>query len=223
MSTLVGHDGPVEVHRSDEAVEIATRLLVTALRERLAVAARASLALSGGRSPWPAFEALALADLPWDRVDVYQVDERVAPDGHDDRNLTGLRRVLLDRVPARAHAMPVTEPDLDAAAAAYAAALPAELDVVHLGLGDDGHTASLVPGDTALDVVDRTVAISGEYQGRRRMTLTSLPLHRARQLLWFVTGAAKAEMLDRLLRHDATIPAGRIAADRAAVVTDIDA
>jgi 6-phosphogluconolactonase/glucosamine-6-phosphate isomerase/deaminase len=117
--------------------------------------------------------------------------------------------------------MPVTDDDLHAAADRYAAALPDELDVVHLGLGDDGHTASLVPGDPVLDVVDRTVTVTGEYQGRRRMTLTAPPLHRAHRILWFVTGAAKRDMLERLLRHDPTIPGGRIAADRAVVVTDV--
>jgi len=168
--------------------------------------------------------ALTLEDVPWDRVDLFQVDERVAPDGAADRNLTALRESL--PAPARVHPMPVERGDLEAAAKRYAETLasvagsPPVLDLVHLGLGDDGHTASLVPGDPVLDVRDREVAISGPYQGRRRMTLTYPALDRARQVLWLVTGEGKAAMLARLHAGDAAIPAGRVRAARATVFAD---
>ena len=168
--------------------------------------------------------ALAREDVPWDRVHLLQVDERVAPYGDADRNLSALRESLT--VPARVHPMPVERDDLDAAATHYADTLtsvagsPPELDLVHLGLGGDGHTASLVPGDPVLDVGDRDVAITGPYQGRRRMTLTYPALDRARQVVWLVTGEDKAAMLARLCDGDATIPAGRVRAAQAAVFAD---
>ncbi|MEM9038171.1 MAG: 6-phosphogluconolactonase [Actinomycetota bacterium] len=211
----------MELVRSSMVVDAGAATFEAALREALDRGERASLALSGGSSPWPVLEALASSDLPWDRIDVFQVDERVAPDGDDARNLTGLRRVLIDHVPATLHPMPVTEDDLTAAAAAYAARLPATIDVVHLGLGDDGHTASLVPADPVLDVVDRTVAVTEPYRGHRRMTLTYPALHRAGRIIWYVAGAGKEHMLSRLVATDPEIPAGRVAADRATVVTDL--
>jgi len=185
---------------------------------------RFALAVSGGSTPMRMLRALTLEDVPWDRVDLLQVDERVAPDGAADRNLTALRESL--PAPARVHPMPVERGDLEAAAKRYAETLasvagsPPVLDLVHLGLGDDGHTASLVPGDPVLDVRDREVAISGPYQGRRRMTLTYPALDRARQVLWLVTGEGKAAMLARLHAGDAAIPAGRVRAARATVFAD---
>ncbi len=173
--------------------------------------------------------ALAGEDVPWDSVHVLQIDERVAPGGDRDRNLTDLREGLLSRAPLapeQVHAMPVELNDLQAAAARYAETLkkvagsPPVLDLAHLGLGPDGHTASLVPGDPVLDVSDAEVAITGPYQGRRRMTLTYRVLNRARQLLWLVTGEGKAAMLARLRNGDGSIPAGRVRADRAVVFAD---
>ena len=116
--------------------------------------------------------------------------------------------------------MPVEAGELEAAAAAYAAGVPERIDLVHLGLGDDGHTAALVPGDPVLEVDDRLVALTGEYRGRRRMTLTYPALARAEQLLWLVTGADKADPLARLLAGDRSIPAGRVTAGRSLVVAD---
>jgi 6-phosphogluconolactonase len=169
-----------------------------------------NLAVSGGRAPWRMFELLGERDLDWARVTIFQVDERIAPDGDPDRNLTHLRESLPAPALKRLRPMPVTDPDPEAAAARYAAELPEALDLVHLGLGPDGHTASLVPGDPVLEVSDQRVATTGEYQGRRRMTLTYPVLEAARQVLWLVTGADKADALAKLRAGDESIPAGRV-------------
>ena len=157
--------------------------------------------------------------MPWAQVTIYQVDERVAPDGDPDRNLTHLLDSLPDRT-AEVRAMPVEAKDLEAAAAAYARSLPDRFDLVHLGLGPDGHTASLVPGDAVLEVADRDVALTAPYQGRRRMTLTYPVLDRAREVLWLVTGEDKVDALRRLRAGDRSIPAGRIDAPRQLVIAD---
>jgi 6-phosphogluconolactonase len=179
-----------------------------------------TLAASGGRDPWRMYEMLAESDLDWGRTEVFQVDERVAPAGHTDRNLTHLILALpMDKQPSL-RPMRVTSDDLEAAAAEYAEALPERLDIVHLGIGPDGHTASLVPGDPVLDVDDRLVAVTGEYQGRRRMTLTYPALNAARKVFWLVTGESKREALGRLLDGDRSIPAARVAAGDMMVVAD---
>ena len=203
--------------------------IAEAAREAAAARGRFALAVSGGHTPWEMLAALAAEDLRWDRLELFQVDERVALAGDPDRNWTHLGESLLGRVrlaTAQLHPMPVEDADLEAAAARYAATLegvtgsPAVLDLVHLGLGPDGHTASLVPGDPALDVVDADVALAGPYQGRRRMTLTFPALDRARCVLWLVTGEDKREMLARLMRRDRSIPAGRVRQDGALVLAD---
>jgi 6-phosphogluconolactonase len=204
-------------------------IIATAAREAVQARGRFLLAVSGGRTPWLMLRALAGEQVPWAAVQLFQVDERVAPAGHPDRNLTHLRESLLDHVPLRPeqiHAMPVESSDLQAAASSYAltlqqvAGLEPILDLVHLGLGPDGHTASLVPGDPVLDVTDADVAVTGLYQGRRRLTLTYPLLNRSRHILWLVTGSDKAAMLRRLLASDPSIPAGRVRLDRAQVLTD---
>jgi 6-phosphogluconolactonase len=195
--------------------------------ERVAELARAAItdhgrftfAVSGGNTPWAMFAHLAGA-LPWAKVTMYQVDERVAPDGDPDRNLTHLLRSLPPGVAADVRAMPVCADDLDDAAAAYASSLPDRLDLVHLGLGPDGHTASLFPGDPVLDVADRDVTVTGPYQGRRRMTLTYPALNCARHVLWLVTGADKADAVRRLRERDGSIPAGRVSDENALLVAD---
>lgn len=202
-----------------------------AFQARAAIAARGrfTLATSGGATPWAMLRELAALDVSWAQVHLFQVDERVAPPGHADRNLTKLTESLVARVPIPAshvHAMAVEDPDLDAAAVRYAAALasiaghPPVLDLVHLGLGPDGHTASLVPGDPALDVATADVATTGVYQGRPRLTLTYPVLDRARCVLWLVTGAEKVTMLARLRAGDRAIPAGRVCGDRALILAD---
>jgi len=204
---------------------------IVAAEARAAAAERGSfiMAVSGGHTPWVMLRALAGEAVPWQSVHVVQVDERVVPEGHPDRNLTQLRASLLEHAPLppdRIHAMPVQSQDLEGAARNYASGLrdiagkPALLDLVHLGLGPDGHTASLVPGDPVLDVVDADVSLTGAYQGRRRMTLTYPIINRSRRILWLVTGADKAGMLRRLRDGDASIPAGRVRREDALVVAD---
>jgi 6-phosphogluconolactonase len=216
----------------DTAAEVAAAAAaLIAARARVAVAERGQFvfAVSGGRTPGRMLRALSREDVPWHGVHVAQVDERVAPAGHADRNLTELRENLLDLVglPAeRIHAMPVEAADLATAAGLYAkelaqiAGLPPVLDLVHLGLGSDGHTASLFAGDAALDVADADVALSGVYQGRLRMTLTLPILNRAREIVWVVSGADKAAMLARLRAGDRAIPAARVEQSNARVIAD---
>jgi 6-phosphogluconolactonase len=202
----------------DPSGEAAARL-TTALREAVGARGRATLALSGGRSPAPMFERLD-AELMWPSIDVIQVDERVAPDGDPERNLTTQLAHLPPPARARVRPMPVTVADLDVAAHRYATELPDRLDAVHLGLGEDGHTASLVPNDPVLEITDRTVATTGSYEGRRRMTLTFPALAGAGLVVWLVTGAAKTEALRMLLADDPRIPASRVGAPRQVVVAD---
>ena len=220
----------IEILDDADAVarEAATAIAAEA-RAAIAERGRFVMAISGGHTPWQMLRALANEKLPWESVHVAQVDERVAPSGDSDRNLTHLRESLLEHAPLKPeqiHAMPVESPDLDTAAKSYTTTLqeiagsPPMLDLAHLGLGPDGHTASLVPGDPVLKVVDRDVALTGVYQGRRRMTLTYPMLNRARRILWLVTGSDKVDALARLREGDPSIPAGRIQQDQAIVLAD---
>lgn len=204
------------------------------LREAVAARGIATLALSGGGGLEPTFMELADLHLPWGHIHVFQVDERIAPDGHEDRNWTAASQQFLARLPqplAGAHPMPVVEAlegddDAEEAAARYREVLedvaghPAVLDVVHLGLGEDGHTASLIPGDPVLEVDDRDVAVTGTYRGRRRMTLTYPALARARQIVWLVSGESKAEVVGQLVRGDSSIPASQVRRDTATLLID---
>ena len=218
------------VFDGDEATaQHAAVLIASKAREAIAARGRACLALSGGRTPWIMMRVLAAQELSWRDVHIFQADERVTPLSSADRTLTHLREALLSLAPLRpeqVHPMPVDDDDLAAGARRYEATLkqvagtPPVLDLVHLGLGPDGHTASLVPNDPALDVTAADVTISGPYQGHRRMTLTYPILNRAATVLWLVTGAGKAEALKRLYAGDASIPAGQVRRDRAIILAD---
>jgi 6-phosphogluconolactonase len=211
-----------ELEVSPDAAAVARRAAAyVAGRARTAVSehGRFTFAVSGGKTPWAMFAELASEDMPWADTELFQVDERVAPEGDPDRNLTNLLASIKD-APARVHPMPVNDADLAAAAASYATVLPQSFDLVHLGLGPDGHTASLVPGDPVLDVTDALVAVTQPYQGHQRMTLTYPALTRADQLLWLIAGADKRDPLAKLLAGDQSIPAGRVLATSSLVLAD---
>ena len=214
---------------ADAVAQQAATIVAAEARGAVAARGRCILAVSGGHTPWHMLGVLASEDLPWDSMHIVQVDERVAPVQHPDRNLTHLRDSLLAQAPLRPehiYAMPVESAELETAAERYArtlqqiAGVPPVLDLVHLGLGPDGHTASLVPGDPVLHVTDADVAVTGVYQERRRMTLTYPILNRARRILWLVTGQDKVTALERLREGDVTIPAGRIQRAAALVLAD---
>jgi len=214
---------------ADAVANEAAEIIAAAARAAVTARGRFVIAVSGGRTPWVMLRALAEQDVPWPAVHVVQVDERVAPAGHPDRNLTHLYESLLEHAPLRReqiYAMPVEAAELAGAAERYSETLqniagsPPVLDLVHLGLGAAGHTASLVPGDPVLNVTDSDVALTGVYQGRRRMTLTYPILNRSRRILWVVTGSDKVDALARLRDADGSIPAGRIQRENAAILAD---
>ena len=220
----------IEVYPDDNVVaRKAAGIIADAARAAVAARGRFVVAVSGGHTPWLMLRALATDELPWQQVHIAQVDERVAPAADPDRNLAHLRASLLDHAPLppdHVHAMPVEAADLDRAAEQYALTLrdvagsPPVFDLVHLGLGPDGHTASLVPGDPVLDITDADVAVTGAYHGRRRMTLTFPIINRSRLVLWLVTGSEKAATLVRLRDGDRSIPASRVRQDRSLVLAD---
>ena len=214
---------------ADQVAAGAAAYLENEIREALHHQKSYSLAISGGRTPWEMLKILSKADLPWQRVNLFQVDERVAPNGHADRNLTQLFQAIASTPMVRQlriFPMPVLAEDLEEGCREYTEVLDEVtegkgLDLIHLGLGSDGHTASLVPGDGVMDVQDRLVACTqNTYQGRIRMTLTYPLLNSAKQLLWIVTGSEKQEMVQRLLQQDPSIPAGSIRQENALLMVD---
>jgi 6-phosphogluconolactonase len=219
VRTEVVEDAAAVARRGASEIAAVTRATVAARNE-------CAIAVSGGRTPWAMFDALAEEDVPWDLLGIWQVDERIVPRGSEDRTITHLEVVLPALGVARLHAMPVDGVDpldergLEAAADAYAVSLPGSFDLIHLGLGDDGHTASLTPGDPVCEVRDRDVAVTGFFRGTRRMTLTYPVLDRARRVLWIVDGEAKADPLTKLLARDPRIPASRVAAPDQLVIVD---
>ena len=204
---------------------------IIAAEARTAVAERGRfvMALSGGRTPWAMLRSLIALHVPWECVGIAQVDERVAPVGDPLRNLTHITEILLQnhRIdPKQVYAMPVEEEDLSSAASRYASVLreiagaPPVLDLVHLGIGPDGHTASLLPKDPVLEITGEDVALTGLYQGTRRMTLTYPIINRSRMILWLVTGEEKNEVVERLWNGDQSIPCGRIRRDNSLILAD---
>ncbi len=220
----------IEILANPELVaQRAAAFIAEAAWEAVTARGRFVMAVSGGHTPWLMLRELVSGGIvPWPALHILQIDERVAPAGHADRNLTHIRSIVDNTTlrPDQVTAMPVESADLGAAAAQYEDALrqiagtPPIIDLAHLGLGPDGHTASLVPGDPALDVQDTDVTLSGPYQGRRRMTMTYPILNRARRVLWVITGSEKTEMVNRLLDGDRSIPAGRVRQDRALLLAD---
>jgi 6-phosphogluconolactonase len=213
------------VARERDAAPRAADLIAAAAREAVAERGSFSLAVSGGRTPWGMLAILSdLEGVPWAETSLFQVDERVASPGSEERNLTHIVLALSMENQAAIRPMPVTQRDLEAAAREYEGALPERLDCVHLGLGPDGHTASLVPGDPVLEVSDRRVAVTETaYQDHYRMTLTYPALAQARQILWLVTGPTKRDALAKLMAGDRSIPAGRVENEEMTIVADEDA
>jgi 6-phosphogluconolactonase len=212
-----------EVFADDrDASRRAAEIIAAAGREAVEARGEFALALSGGKTPWGMVGVLGdMEEMPWEQTSLFQVDERVAPPGDEARNLTHLVQMLSLSHQATLRPMPVTSRDLEAAAAEYEAQLPQRLDLVHLGLGPDGHTASLVPDDPVLEVGDRRVAMTGgEYQGHRRMTLTYPELAAAGKILWLTMGEKARDPLAKLLAGDRSIPAGRVENDEMIVVAD---
>jgi 6-phosphogluconolactonase len=213
----------LEVVDSDRAAaRRAAELIAAAGQRAVANHGSFSFAMSGGRSPWAMLAILGdLEEMPWAETELFQVDERIASPGSEDRNLTHMVLGLSMDHQSALRPMPVTNHDLDAAAHEYDTSLPDRLDLVHLGLGPDGHTASLVPGDPVLEVDDRRVAVTtNEYQGHRRMTLTYPALAEAREIIWLVTGEEKRDPLRKLIAADPSIPAGRVRNDSMSIVAD---
>jgi 6-phosphogluconolactonase len=207
---------------ADAASRYAAEAVAAAGQEAVEARGDFELALSGGKTPWAMIGLLGeMGEMPWENAHIYQVDERVAPPGDESRNLTHLVQMLSIDHQSALRPMPVTSRDLELSAAEYEVHVPERLDLVHLGLGPDGHTASLVPGDSVLEVDDRRVAMTdSHYQGHRRMTLTYPALTAARQILWLVLGEGAREALARLLAGDASIPAGRVENDNMLLVAD---
>ncbi len=212
------HD--IEVYQQSEIAEASAEKLAQWARSAVAERGIFTVAVSGGRTPWAMLSTLVTLDVPWANTTIFQVDERIAPADDGVRNLVGLRNAL-GSTKATLVPMPVERTDLAAAAADYARLIPDHIDVIHLGLGPDGHTASLVPDDEVLTVTDQPIAVTSYvYQGHQRMTMTFPTLARARQLLWLVTGADKAAALKQLVDGDTSIPAARVAAPRSLIMAD---
>jgi 6-phosphogluconolactonase len=214
---------------AEEVASQGAHMIAELIREKITKKGFFTMAISGGRTPWEMIKILGKENLPWEKVYVFQVDERIAPDGSADRNLTQFFQTIQGtRLITRLNIfpMPVIAENLEDACAEYAKHIQevtqnGQLDLVHLGMGADGHTASLIPSDPVCDVVNRDVALTSEpYQGRVRMTLTYPVINRAEKILWLLTGKEKADMVQRLIEKDPEIPAGKVAQDQAIIMAD---
>ena len=212
---------------AQKAVQIITELA----QERARRTGKFLFAVSGGSTPWRVLRQLADTALPWENLELFQVDERIAPAGDAQRNLTQIKKNLLDHSPLtqkQIHAMPVEASNLESATQDYGRRLyefcgnPPKLDLIHLGLGEDGHTASLLPGDPARKSHE-LIAVTHKYQGLRRMTMTYPVINAALRRLWIVTGANKQSMLERLYHGDDSIPAGLVERSNAIILADQNA
>lgn len=210
---------------AEEAALQGAKLLAEHIMMAVAGRGHASVALSGGHTPWAMLRALADRNLPWRKLRVFQVDERECPQDSDDRNYKHLKSLLPKE--CEIYPMPVEDPrhgaDHYARELTRSVGTPPVLDIVHLGLGPDGHTASLVPGDPVLEVADRDVAWTAPYQGHPRMTLTYPAIDRARFAFWLVTGKEKRKALAGLMSGDKALPAARVGTAKRLVIADRDA
>jgi len=216
---------------AEAVAQKAVQIIAELAQEKIRLTGKFLFAVSGGSTPWKVLRQLANTTLPWDAIELFQVDERIAPAGDTQRNLTQIMQNLLDHSALslkQIHAMPVEQPDLESAAESYAQQLiklcgnPPKLDLIHLGLGEDGHTASLLPDDPARNSQE-LVTITKEYQGLQRMTMTYPVINAAQQRLWIVTGANKQSMLERLYQGDDSIPAGLVERTNAIILADQNA
>lgn len=207
----------MDIRVSDDPSAAAAAWMARRVRDSVRRRGEALIAVSGGSTAPPLFTALLQHDVPWDRVTIWQVDERVAPEGDPERNA-----IQLTAVPGRLRLMPVTAKDLRAAARRYGAGLPQRFDLVHLGLGDDGHTASWPPGHPVVDS-ERPCEAIGEFNGFERMTLTPRVVNAARSRLMLTLGASKAEMVERWMLRDPSLPVDRVRRSGTIAFLDPDA
>jgi 6-phosphogluconolactonase/glucosamine-6-phosphate isomerase/deaminase len=205
----------MDLRVSDEPAMVAAVSIARRLRDAHRRRGAATLALSGGSTAPAMIEALLAERVPWEAVTVWQVDERVAPDGHPDRNAGQLAGL-----PCTVRLMPVTASDLRAGAARYARTLPVVFDLVHLGVGDDGHTASWPPGNRDVLASGRLVELVPPFNGRNRMTITPHVVNGARARLVLATGAAKRPVIERWLGGDRALPIATVRRTATTVVLD---
>ncbi len=175
----------------------AAERIAVAIRMAAAARGRCSVALSGGSTPRAIYPLLR--DLPWPALDFFFGDERAVPPEDPESNYRMAQETLFGSHPgSRVHRMEAERPDLDRAAGEYAKLLPDAIDVLLLGMGPDGHTASLFPGSPALDERARkVVAVIGPKPPPRRLTITPPVIEAAREIVVLVRGADKAAALQR--------------------------
>lgn len=196
---------------NDRRIIVAPEALAALAADRIALLieqavirhGRATVALSGGATPRAVYRQLARHQLPWEKVEIYFGDERAVPPGDPESNYRMARETLLEAAPlppSHVHRMPAERPDRDAAAAEYAAQLPKELDLIILGIGEDGHTASLFPGFSVLGETRRkVVAVTGPKAPHQRLTITPPVIASAFTVMVLASGAGKAKAVAQAL------------------------